>query len=115
MKNLASTAFYLQTNGQVERYNETLESRLRLYNAENQQTRDIFEQPVMHAYNCQVHPLTNETSLSLTFFKHPFGPTRMFRPLTLADDEAYATDPKVFRQMILHQFAVMWDKVSHPY
>lgn len=70
-KNLFTTAYHPQTNGQAERYNRTLVTRLRHFVAEHQRNWDEFVQPLTYAYNMQVHASTGTTPFDLILSRHP--------------------------------------------
>lgn len=59
VRHLTTTAYHPQTNGQVERFNKTIVTRLRHYLADHQRSWDICVQPLTHAYNTQVPRSTN--------------------------------------------------------
>lgn len=54
-----------QTNGQVERYNKTIVTRISHYVRDRQRDKDIFAQPLIYAYNTAVHRFTNTTLINL--------------------------------------------------
>ena len=70
-KNLFTTAYHPQTNGQAERFNRTLVTRLRHFVAEHQSNWDEFVQPLTYAYNMQVHATTGTTPFDLVLSRHP--------------------------------------------
>lgn len=55
LKQLTTTAYHPQTNGQVERYKKTLDTQLRHYVAYHQNDWDAYVQPLTYAYSLQVH------------------------------------------------------------
>jgi len=55
-----TSPYHLQTNGQVERYNRTLERQLRCYTAQHQKEPDSHLSLLTTAYNTQVHASTGE-------------------------------------------------------
>ena len=61
-----TTSYHPQTNGQAERYNKTIVSRLRLYVSKHQNDWDQFVQPLTYAYNYQVHRSTGTTPFNMT-------------------------------------------------
>lgn len=52
---LTATEYHPQTNGKTESYNKNIVARLRHYFPEHQQDWDHYSQPVIYAYNAQVH------------------------------------------------------------
>ncbi|CDF38390.1 unnamed protein product [Chondrus crispus] len=73
IRNLFTTAYHPQTNGQVERFNQTILSGIRHYVVEHQKTRDEYCGPLTYAYNTQVHRSTGCTPFELVFSRPP-GP-----------------------------------------
>ncbi len=71
IKRIAITAYHAQTNGQTERYNQTLERRIRHYVNEHQDDWDLYVQPLTYAYNTQVHRSTSTSPFSLVLTRHP--------------------------------------------
>lgn len=65
VKQLTTTAYHPQTNGQTELYKKVIVSRLRHYIDENQSDWDKYVQPLTYAYNTQTHRSTKVTPLSL--------------------------------------------------
>ncbi|CAN8068757.1 unnamed protein product [Agarophyton chilense] len=61
------------TNGQVERLNHTLVSRLRHYTEEHQTGWDKLVQPLTYSYKHQVHRSTQATPFDLVLLRHPPG------------------------------------------
>ena len=66
-----TTSYHPQTNGQAERYNKTIVSRLRHYVSEHQDNWDKFVQTLTYAYNSQVHRSTGTSPFSLTITRIP--------------------------------------------
>ncbi|CAN8070204.1 unnamed protein product [Agarophyton chilense] len=73
IKHYFTTAYHPQTNGQVERFNHTLVSRLRHYTEEHQTGWDELVQPLTYSYNLQVHRSTQTTPFDLVLSRHPPG------------------------------------------
>lgn len=65
------TAYHPQSNGQTERYNETIVARVRHYVEEHQSNWDAAFQSLMCAYNNQFHISTGTTIFNLIFSLHP--------------------------------------------
>lgn len=55
VKPLATTTYYLHTNGQAERLNRAIVTRPQHYVANKQQNWDTLVQLLIYAYNDQVH------------------------------------------------------------
>jgi len=71
VKHVATTAYHPQTNGQTERYNQTLATRLRIFTDSNNKDWDRLIQPFTYAYNTQVHRTTGETPFSHVLTRPP--------------------------------------------
>ena len=69
--NLYTSAYHLQTNGQVGRYNCTIASMLRNYVNEHQDDWDVYVGPLTYAYNSHVHRSTRTTPFELVLSRHP--------------------------------------------
>ena len=68
-KHVTTTAYHPQTNGQAERYNQTLCHRLRVF--KDTASWDRLVQPLTYAYNNQVHRTTGLTPFSLVLTRPP--------------------------------------------
>ena len=79
-----TTAYHPQTNGQAERYNRTLVTRLVHYVSEHQNDWDQYVQPLTYAYNSQVHRTTGFTPFELVLNKAPKTPLDVY--VDIADD-----------------------------
>ena len=66
-----TTACHPQSNGQTERYNQTLCNSLVKYLNDEQDNWDDFIDPVLLAYQTSVHKSTKKTSYFLAFGKEP--------------------------------------------
>ena len=111
IKRLAITAYHAQTNGQTERYNQTLEKRLRHYVNEHQDDWDLYVQPLTYAYNAQVHRSTGTSPFSLVLTRHP--------PSTVVETIATGTDrlndiktTQTVRDEIIKRMSTMFDKTD---
>lgn len=71
LKHLTTTAYHPQSNGQTERYNQTLATRLRIFTNQHEKNWDRLIQPLTYAYNAQVHRTTGETPFSLVLTRPP--------------------------------------------
>ena len=61
IKNVFTTTYHPQSNGQVERFNRTMLNALRSYVADHPKDWDLYTDAITYAYNTQVH---RDTSLS---------------------------------------------------
>ncbi len=64
-----TTAYHPQSDGQVERFNRTLESMLRAYVADNQNEWDLYLQVLMMAYRSSPHESTKVSPNEMIFGK----------------------------------------------
>lgn len=71
---LTTTAYRTQTNGQVERNNNTIVTRRLHYVTENQKHRETYVNQLTYAYNVQVHKFTNAPSFSPVLARNPSWP-----------------------------------------
>jgi len=84
LNHVTTTAYHPQTNGQTERYNHTLATRLHIFTNENHKKWDRLIEPLTYAYNCQVHRTTNETPFSLVLTRPP-------PDIVVKDDDSFPT------------------------
>ena len=71
IRNVFTTTYHLQANGQVERFNRTLTSALRKYVGEHPKEWDLFSDAVTFAYYTQVHRTTNIAPFELVLARAP--------------------------------------------
>ena len=71
VRQLFTTAYYPQTNGQVERFNRTILAGLRHFCSEHGQDWDEFSSAITFAYNNKVHRATGLTPLQLVLTRPP--------------------------------------------
>lgn len=64
-RHLIATTYHPQVNGQPERYNNTIVTRLRHYIANHQLGWDVFLEQLTYAYKTHVHHSTNTSTCSL--------------------------------------------------
>ena len=83
IRNLFTTAYHPQANGQVERFNRTLLSGLRQYVAEHQKDWPEYVGPLTYAYNTQVHRSTGCKPFELVL---PRVPEPLAMELTLSEE-----------------------------
>lgn len=112
LKKLMTTTVFPQTKGHVARDNKTLVTQLRVYIVDNQRNRDTFVQPLIYAYNYQIHHSTKTTS-SLTSSRYPPESITVFSQSIQRDEAESATSPKYLRQEIMHQVPAMQEKASN--
>jgi Chromo (CHRromatin Organisation MOdifier) domain/Integrase zinc binding domain/Integrase core domain len=68
---LFTTAYHPQCNGQVERFNRTILSLLRVFVGEDQDQWDRYSHALTYAYNCQVHTSTKFAPFDLILSRPP--------------------------------------------
>ena len=71
MKNLFTTTYHPQTNGQIERFNRTILAAIRHYVADHPKDWDLFTDALTFAYNTQVHTSTGCTPFELVLARPP--------------------------------------------
>ncbi|CDF40411.1 unnamed protein product [Chondrus crispus] len=74
--NLFTAAYHPQTNGPVERFNQTILSGIRHYVMEHQKKYDEYCGPLTYAYNTQVHRSTGCIPFELVLSRPP-GPVAL--------------------------------------
>lgn len=110
---LTTTSYHPQCNGLVERYNETIASRLCQYLASHQRDLGLFVQHLTYVYNAQVHRSTNTTPFSLLLLRQTPGPAT-FDTLSALPAAAYhETHPQTIRTQILHRIKVLRSRVGN--
>lgn len=70
-RNLFTSSYHPQTNGQAERFNRTLLSALRRYVAEELNDWDKFSDAITYGYNTQVHRSTGLSPFDLVLSRTP--------------------------------------------
>ena len=71
VRNLYTSAYHPETNGQAERFNPTILSALRRYICEDATDWDQFSDAVTYGYNCQVHRITGVAPFELVLSRPP--------------------------------------------
>lgn len=71
IRNIFTTSYHSQTNGEVECINRTLLSSLNKYIGENPKEWDLLSDAATFAYNAQVHRPTNIALFELVLSKAP--------------------------------------------
>ena len=101
VKNVFTSAYHPQANGQVERYNRTLAAMLRCFVDENPTDWDLYADALTYAYNCSVHRSTGARPFDLVLTQPPSSFTT-----TITEDEA---DPSA-RNKFPHRAREVMDK-----
>ena len=70
-KNVFTTAYQPQCNGQVEHFNRTIINALRHYVADHPKEWDLFTDALTFAYNTQVHSTTGLSPFELVLSRRP--------------------------------------------
>ena len=71
IRNVFTTTYHPQTNGQVERFNRTILAALRNYVAEHPKNWDLFTDGLTYAYNTQAHSATKIAPFELVLSRPP--------------------------------------------
>lgn len=71
VKNVFTTTYHPQCNGQVERYNRTLLAALRHYISDHPKDWDLYTDTLCYAYNTQVHSTTKFAPFELVLSRRP--------------------------------------------
>lgn len=98
---MTTTTDHPQTNGQVERYNRTIVTRLCHYVATNQRDLDCFVKPSTYQYNTKVHQATNVTLFSFVLTAHPPRRTTCNNSSALATDVYHSAEPQTLQSQLL--------------
>ncbi|CDF32470.1 unnamed protein product [Chondrus crispus] len=85
IRNVFTTTYHPQANGQVERFNRTLTSALRKYVGEHPKDWDLFSDAVTFAYNTQVHRTTNIAPFELVLARAPRSIALQAHPMKRSD------------------------------
>ena len=71
IKNVFTTTYHPQTNGQTERFNRTILAALHPYTAEHPKDWDLFTDALTHGYHTQVHSSTQVAPFELVLSRKP--------------------------------------------
>ena len=71
VKNVYTTTYHPQTNGQVERFNRTLLAGIRSYSVEHPKDWDLYTDVLTYAYNSQENRMTRCTPFELVLSRPP--------------------------------------------
>ena len=74
LKQDKTLAYHSQTNGHTERYNQALLHRLRVFVNDHHRDWDTLIQPLMYAYNAQVHRTKDQKPFTLALTRNPGNP-----------------------------------------
>lgn len=106
-KQLTTTTYDLERNGQAERFNKKLMVRLRHYVAEYQRDWDIDIQPFRLTYNNQVPRSTNLTPFSLILPRQLIGLKIFDNQTAVPTDPTVTTPSHALQARMLHRVARM--------
>lgn len=106
------TTCHPQRNVQVNCYNRTMVSRLRMYVADNQWNWDTFVQTSTYAYKYQPHRSTNNSLFSLTPKRLSPGQVPVYSPTVLLIGALEATMPKGLRVRLLAKLVTVFQSLS---
>lgn len=112
IEKLTTTAYNPRPNRQVERYNRTLISRLRLYAADHEQDWDKYVQLLRNAYYCEQQRSANGITFSCKCSRYAPGPTINDSPSALRTDDNKATIAMVLGIQPLEKVVAIRTKVS---
>ena len=107
VKHVTTTAYHPRTNGQTERFNRTIVTRLRHYVGEHQDDWDLYVQLLTYAYNAQVHRSTRTTPYSLVLTRHPPGPATVGGTTALATDASTEPEAATLRHRLLSRLRAL--------
>ena len=109
-KHLPTSAYHPQTNGQTERYNQTLVNRLRIFVSEHQDDWDRLIQPLTYAYNLQVNRTTGQPPFKLALTRQP--PDTVFVDDGMELDDVDQLSPEEARLKVLHRAKDLIERAS---
>lgn len=112
IKHLTTTAYHPETNGQVERFNRTLVTRIRHYVAEHQKDWDTFVPMLTYAYNTQVHASTGLVPFELVLTRTPKVSLLGFGSTTLRTDTLNSPPPIVLKSAIMRRLHILFDRAT---
>ena len=71
LKNLFTSTYHPQTNGQVERFNRTIIAAIRPYASNHSHDWDLITDALTHAYNTEPHEPTSVAPFELVLSRPP--------------------------------------------
>lgn len=112
MKHLTRTIEQPQKYGQVEEYNKTIVTRIRIWVAENQYNSDIFVRPLTYAYSNQVYQSKVVTPFSHVLTRHLPGVATSDFPSVVLSDLSCNVSLRILRSHLLARLAFLREKVE---
>lgn len=104
IKNLTTSAYYPQTNGQVEHFNRKIVARLQNYVSEHQSNHwEKYVRALTYTYNRRIHRSMRTEPVSLVLSCQPPGPTRLITANTISDDLTEPPEPISFQKKLFGQ------------
>ena len=102
IKKVRTSPYHPQTDGQTERFNRTLTTKLRMYVAENQKDWDRYVPEALESYRSAVHETTGKTPYEMVFgSKMETAIDREIKiPPQPGDPPKQPTTPKDLKEMI---------------
>jgi hypothetical protein len=102
VRQVFTSTYHPQTNGQVERFNRTVLEKLTHYVAAEQDDWDTSVRSIVYGYNCQVHASTGFSPFELVLSRPPTVPILEARPVNPKGKTKAA-----FRVAFLRQLAAL--------
>lgn len=104
---LTTTAYHAHTNGQTERFKETIARSLRHNVNEHQNDCDAFVQSLPYAYSSQVYRSTNTTPLNLTLSRVLPAPADTSHASAIARNATKTVPPRLPKDRLLGRLNTM--------
>lgn len=102
---MTTTEYHQQADGQLERFNASMISRLRYYVAEHQKDWATFDFPLTYTYNVQVHRAKKVPPFSLAINRLPPRRTAIAGPI--APRRHWIDSYLVYRLCLIHRAALL--------